>query len=152
MSDESDRVQELLERVTEALGLQASVSVSADEGGIRGVLEGEELGLFIGRHGQTIDAVQHLAYKAANRDMSRAGVRVVVDAAGYRARREQALHRQADEAAADAVRGGRPVALDAMSATERRVVHEHLKDREDVETYSEGTEPDRHLVVAPLRR
>ncbi len=63
---------------------------------------------------------------------------------------EQALHRQADEAAEDAVRNGRPVALDAMSATERKVVHEHLKDREDVETYSEGTEPDRHLVVAPL--
>ena len=68
MSDESDRVQELLERVTEALGLQASVSVSADEDGIRGVLEGEELGLFIGRHGQTIDAVQHLAFKVANRN------------------------------------------------------------------------------------
>ena len=50
----------------------------------------------------------------------------------------------------DALRTGRPVALDAMSATERKVVHEHLKDREDVETYSEGTEPERHLVVAPL--
>jgi spoIIIJ-associated protein len=74
-----------------------------------------------------------------------------VDAAGYRARREQALHRQAEQAAADAISGGRPVALDAMSATERKVVHEHLKDRDDVETYSEGVEPDRHLVVAPLR-
>ena len=114
------------------------------------MLEGDDLGLFIGRHGQTIDAVQHLAFKIANRDGGRGGVRVVVDAAGYRERREQALHRQADQAAADAVSGGRPVALDAMSATERKVVHEHLKDRDDVETYSEGTEPDRHLVVAPL--
>ena len=75
---------------------------------------------------------------------------MIVDAAGYRERREAALARQADEAAEDAVRSGRPVALDAMSATERKVVHEHLKDREDVETYSEGNEPDRHLVVAPL--
>src|SRR5687768_18598464 len=117
MSDESDRVQELLERVTEALGLQASVSVSADEGGIRGVLEGEDLGLFIGRHGQTIDAVQHLAFKVANRDSSRgAGVRVVVDAAGYRARREQALHRQADQAALDAVSGDWQVAHVDVSA------------------------------------
>src|SRR5687768_18226681 len=124
MSDESDRVQELLERVTEALGLQASVSVSADEGGIRGVLEGEDLGLFIGRHGQTIDAVQHLAFKTATRDQPpSAGVRVVVDAAGYRERRELALQRQADEAAEKAVDSGRPVALDAMSATERKVVH-----------------------------
>jgi spoIIIJ-associated protein len=147
----TDRVRELLETVAEALGLQAGVRVEQDDDGIRGVLDGDDLGLFIGRHGQTIDAVQHLAYKVANRDVDRDElVRVVVDAAGYRARREQMLHRQADQAAARAARSGRPVALDAMSATERKVVHEHLKDRDDVETYSEGTEPDRHLVVAPL--
>jgi spoIIIJ-associated protein len=146
-----DRVRDVLEAVAGALGLDADVRVEETDEGIRGVLEGDDLGLFIGRHGQTIDAVQHLAFKIANRDAGRNGVRVVVDAAGYRARREQALHRQAEQAAADAVGGGRPVALDAMSATERKVVHEFLKDRDDVETYSEGTEPDRHLVVAPLR-
>jgi spoIIIJ-associated protein len=146
-----ERVREVLETVGEALGLDAEVTVDQDDEAIHGVLEGDDLGLFIGRHGQTIDAVQHLAFKVANRDSGRGGVRVVVDAAGYRARREQALHRQADQAALDAVRGDRPVALDAMSATERKVVHEYLKDRDDVETYSEGTEPDRHLVVAPLR-
>jgi spoIIIJ-associated protein len=145
-----DRVRDMLESVADALGLNAEIRVEEDAEGIRGVLEGEDLGLFIGRHGQTIDAVQHLAFKIANREAGRNGVRVTVDAAGYRARREQVLHRQADQAAADAVRSGRPVALDAMSATERKVVHEHLKDRGDVETYSEGTEPDRHLVVAPL--
>jgi spoIIIJ-associated protein len=147
-----ERVREVLETVGEALGLDAEVHVEETDEGIRGVLEGDDLGLFIGRHGQTIDAVQHLAFKVANRDAGRGDVqRVVVDAAGYRARREQALHRQAEQAAADALRGERPVALDAMSATERKVVHEYLKDRDDVETYSEGTEPDRHLVVAPLR-
>jgi spoIIIJ-associated protein len=145
-----DRVRELLETVSEALGLRADVEVDRDDEAIRGELIGDDLGLFIGRHGQTIDAVQHLAYKVANRNAARdAAVRVVVDAAGYRERREQMLHRQADQAAARAARSGRPVALDAMSATERKVVHEHLKDRDDVETYSEGTEPDRHLVVAP---
>jgi spoIIIJ-associated protein len=143
-------VREVLERVGDALGLDADVRIDESDEGIQGVLDGEDLGLFIGRHGQTIDAVQHLAFKIANRDTGRNGVRVVVDAAGYRARREQALHRQADQAAADAVDSGRPVALDAMSATERKVVHEHLKDRDDVETYSEGNEPDRHLVVAPV--
>jgi spoIIIJ-associated protein len=147
----AERVRDVLETVGEALGLDAQVRIDEDDEGIHAVLEGEDLGLFIGRHGQTIDAVQHLAFKIANRDAGRHGTRVVVDAAGYRARREQVLHRQADQAAADAVSSGRPVALDAMSATERKVVHEHLKDREDVETYSEGTEPDRHLVVAPLR-
>ena len=152
MSDESDRVHELLERVSDALGLSAEVRVSEDDDGIRGVLEGDDLGLFIGRHGATIDAIQHLAFKVANRNAGRdQAVRVTVDAAGYRERREHMLHRQADQAASRASRSGRPVALDAMSATERKVVHEYLKDREDVETYSEGTEPDRHLVVAPLR-
>ena len=151
MSESADRVRDLLEHVSEALALQATVNISEEGREIRAELEGDDLGLFIGRHGQTIDAVQHLAFKTATRDHPpSAGVRVVVDAAGYRERREQALQRQADEAAADAVRSKRPVALDAMSATERKVVHEYLKDRDDVETYSEGTEPDRHLVVAPL--
>jgi spoIIIJ-associated protein len=151
MSDSADRVRDLLQHVSDALGLEASVVVDEEDKTIRGTLEGDDLGLFIGRHGTTIDAVQHLAFKVATRDVPpSAGIRVVVDAAGYRERRESALQRQADEAAEDAVRSGRPVALDAMSATERKVVHEHLKDREDVETYSEGNEPDRHLVVAPL--
>jgi spoIIIJ-associated protein len=143
-------VERLLETVSDALALEASVEVEEeDDDTIRATLHGDDLGLFIGRHGATIDAVQHLAYKLVAVDTHPAP-RVVVDAAGYRARREQALHRQADQAAADALGGGRPVALDAMSATERKVVHEYLKDRDDVETYSEGTEPNRHLVVAPL--
>lgn len=147
----TQRVRELVATVGEALGLPGEVEVLTEDGGIRAVLQGDDLGLFIGRRGQTIDAVQHLAFKAANRDAERdAAVRVTVDAAGYRARREQLLHRQADQAAEKAARNGRPVALDAMSASERKIVHEYLKDRGDVETYSEGTEPDRHLVVAPL--
>jgi spoIIIJ-associated protein len=145
----ADRVRELLEHVTDALQLDAEVEVVEDSDRIRGILHGEELGLFIGRHGQTIDAVQHLAFKVAASGQSPAP-RVEVDAAGYRERRRIALERQADQAAADAVRSSRPVALDAMSATERKVVHEYLKDRGDVETYSEGTDPDRHLVVAPI--
>jgi spoIIIJ-associated protein len=153
MTDAAGRVEELVGRVVEALGLDLeALEVVEDDGGIRATLHGDELGLFIGRHGATIDAVQHLAFKIANRDAARnEAIRVTVDAAGYRERREEMLHRQADQAASRAARSGRPVALDAMSATERKVVHEHLKDRDDVETYSEGTEPHRHLVVAPRR-
>ena len=145
----SERVRELLERISDALELDAEVEIVEEGGQIRGILHGDDMGLFIGRHGQTIDAVQHLAFKVAAMGQSPAP-RVEVDAAGYRDRRRQALERQADQAAGDALRTSRPVALDAMSATERKVVHEYLKDREDVETYSEGTEPDRHLVIAPL--
>ena len=145
-------LRELLELIADALDLDAEVVIDEDEERLVGTLDGDDLGLFIGRHGQTIEAVQHLAQRVVGeRDGEHRRRRVVVDAAGYRERREEMLHRQADQAASRAARSGRPVALDAMSATERKVVHEHLKDRDDVETYSEGTEPDRHLVVAPRR-
>ena len=92
MSASGDRVKDLLEHLSDALALQATVVIEEDGRNIRATLEGEDLGLFIGRHGQTIDAVQHLAFKAATRDQPpAAGMRVVVDAAGYRERREQAL-------------------------------------------------------------
>jgi spoIIIJ-associated protein len=141
-------VRELLELVNDALGLEAEVDVVSDGETVTGTLVGEDLGLFIGRHGQTIDAVQHLAQRIAFKGAP-SDVRVVIDAAGYRDRRATALRRQADDAADEALRDERPVALDAMVASERKLVHEHLRERGDVETYSEGAEPDRHLVVAP---
>ena len=145
----ADRLRDLLEQVVESLDLDAEVEVETDEDTLRGSIEGDELGVLIGRHGQTIDALEHLAARIAYRgDGDR--LRVVVDAAGYRARRAEALERQADKAASEALRFGRPVALDAMVASERRLVHEYLRDRHDIETYSEGEEPDRHLVVAPV--
>jgi spoIIIJ-associated protein len=147
-----DTVREVLEEVVTGLGLKGAVAVERDGEVVTGTVQGEDLGLFIGRHGQTIDAVQHLAFRVAlARGAGEEGdLRVVVDAEGYRARRTEALHRVADQAAEDARRYGRPVALDAMTAGERKLVHEYLRDKGDVETYSEGEEPDRHLVVAPL--
>jgi spoIIIJ-associated protein len=148
--DPADAVQELLEEVVRALGLDATVEVTEDDETVTGTVHGEDLGLFIGRHGQTIDAVQHLAQRMAGARAAD-GRRIVIDAEGYRDRREAMLQRQADHAAADALRSGRPVALDAMTASERRLVHEYLRDHGEVQTYSEGDEPDRHLVVAPLK-
>lgn len=143
-----EAVQELLEQVVRALELEATIDVADDGEVVTGTVHGDDLGLFIGRHGQTIDAVQHLAQRVAG---ARAGEgrRIVIDAEGYRERREGMLQRQAEHATDDALRYGRPVAMDAMTASERRLVHEYLRDRADVETYSEGDEPDRHLVVAP---
>ena len=154
MAEASDtpeaRVRELLEEVVDALDLDAEIQVSDDGEVVMGKLVGEDLGLVIGRHGQTIDALQHLAWRIAVRESDERR-RVVIDAAGYRDRRAAALQAQADQAVADALRFSRPVALDAMTASDRKVVHEYLRDRGDVETYSEGDEPDRHLVVAPVR-
>ncbi len=145
-----DRVRDLVEEIVDALDLDADVEVETRGDEILVRVEGDDLGAFIGRHGATIDAVQHLAYKVAGTGGS-AGPRVIVDAAGYRDRRRQVLERQAEDAAERAERTGQPVALDAMSAIERKIVHEHLKERGGVETWSEGQEPDRHLVVAPLK-
>jgi spoIIIJ-associated protein len=145
-------VREVLEQVVDALGLKGTIGVERDGDTVTGTVNGADLGLFIGRHGQTIDAVQHLIFRIAlARGAGDEGdLRIVIDAEGYRARRAEALQRVADQAAEDARRYGRPVALDAMTASERKLVHEYLRDRGDVETYSEGEEPDRHLVVAPL--
>lgn len=148
MSAGADRVRELLERVVDALGTPGAVEVTEDEEQITAVVRGDDLGLFIGRHGQTIDALQHLAYRFALDAGDKK--RVVVDASGYRDRRAALLHHDADEAANDALRLGRPVQLEAMPPAERRLVHEHLRERGDVETHSEGDEPDRRLVVSPL--
>jgi spoIIIJ-associated protein len=149
-TDGAQALRALLERVAGALDLDAEVVVEESDEAVTGRLDGDDLGLFIGRHGQTIEAVQHLAQRVVGeRDGQERRRRVVVDAAGYRERREAVLQRQADEAAESALRSGRPVALDAMTSSERRVVHEYLRDRGDVETHSEGQEPDRHLVVSP---
>jgi spoIIIJ-associated protein len=148
-TEPAERVEELLDRVLDATDLDGEVEVEEDEETLRANVDGEDLGLLIGRHGQTIDALEHLAARVAFHGES-ARKRVVIDAAGYRARRAEILERQADRAVEEALQFARPVALDSMVASERRVVHEYLRDRHDVETYSEGEEPDRHLVVAPV--
>jgi spoIIIJ-associated protein len=147
--DPAARVEELLKRIASDAGVEASVDVVDGPDGLTAEYHGEELGLLIGHRGQTIDAIQHLAYRFA---MQGDGERkpVVVDAAGYREQRAFALRAAADQAAETAVNHHRAVPLEAMSALERKVIHEHLKTRRDVETYSEGQEPSRRLVVAPL--
>jgi spoIIIJ-associated protein len=146
-----ERVREVVSRVVDALGFDASVEVTESAEEIRATIEGpDEMGRLIGRHGQTIDALQHLAWRAAFHDSDERKA-VVVDAAGYRQRREEALQRQADRAASEALSYGRPVELEPMSASERKTVHNYLADRTDVDTHSEGDEPERRLVVSPLR-
>jgi spoIIIJ-associated protein len=145
----SECVRELLERIATGVGVEATVELEEDADGVSAEFIGDDLGLLIGHHGQTIDAIQHLAYRIAFRRCG-APLRIVIDAAGYRERRAVALRAAADQAAETAIHDQRPVELEAMSALERKVVHEHLKGRHDVETYSQGQEPDRRLVVAPL--
>ncbi len=149
--DPPEALVELLEEIVESLGLDAEVEVSQKDGVLTGRVEGEDVGLFIGRHGQTIDAVQHLAQRIVFPD-GPSTTRVVIDANGYRARRAEALRGEADDAADEAVSSGKPVDLDPLPPFERRIVHEYLRERGDVETHSEGNEPERYLVISPLER
>ena len=143
-----ERVRAVVGRIVHALGLRATVDIAESDEEIRATVNGDELGLLIGKHGTTIDAVQHLAFRAAYRGREDRK-QVTVDAAGYRERRATALHRMADRAAAEALEYDRPVELEPMRAPERKVVHTYLSERTDVETHSEGDDPDRRLVVSP---
>jgi spoIIIJ-associated protein len=147
--DASTRIEDVLTRFADDLGVEADVKVSVDEDGFEAEFVGDDLGAIIGHQGGTLDAIQHLVYRIAFRGASERRP-LSVDAGGYRARRAKALRALGDQAAESAIREQRPVALDPMPALERKVVHEHLKARWDVETYSEGQEPGRYLVVAPV--
>jgi spoIIIJ-associated protein len=140
-------VREVISRITSALGIPCRIDVVEQEDSLRATCSGRDLGLLIGRHGQTIDAIQYLC----NAILARAGaeVPVVVDAAGYRARREATLGSLATGAAEQAIRTGERVELEPMTAVERKIVHVNLQDYPGVETTSEGTEPNRFVVVFP---
>lgn len=149
-AEPAERVRLLVEQVLDQLDLDGEVELEETSDVITATIEGEEdYGLLIGRRGQTIDALQLLAYQAAFRGI-RDRKRVVVDAAGYRARREEIISDRAERAAEKASLNGIEIELDPMSARERRIVHEYLKDRPEVETFSSGDEPNRRVVIAPL--
>ena len=143
-------LEELLEEIVDSLGLEAAIEVEEEGGMLSGRLRGDDVGLFIGRRGQTIDAVQHLAQRIVFPE-GPTPVRVVIDANGYRERRADALRAEADDAADEALRLGEDIELDPLPPFERKIVHEYLRDRGDVETHSEGDEPERYLVISPRR-
>ena len=143
------RLREMLEQVCGALGAPCRIDVTEDDEVVYATLTGPDLGLVIGKRGHTIDAIQYLANAILWRGDPAARKEVVVDAAGYRERRRASLEDTADRAASDALGSGRPVPLEPMTAVERKIVHLHLAEREDVVTSSDGTEPNRRVVVAP---
>jgi spoIIIJ-associated protein len=144
------QVHELVERIAAAIGVECRVQVGEDDETIRVQCSGRELGVLIGRHGQTIDAIQYLANAIAYRAFPDDRKEVVVDAAGYRERRRSILEALAVRSAERVVRAGEPVELEPMTAVERKVVHLRLKEFPGVETSSEGSEPNRYVVVSPV--
>ena len=146
-SEPAALVRDLVTRITSGIGISCRVEIAETPDGIVATCFGRDLGLLIGRHGQTIDAIQYLCNAVLAR--RGAGVPAVVDAAGYRARREATLRSLALNAAEQARRSGDRVELEPMTAVERKIVHVSLQEAEGIETSSEGTEPNRFVVVLP---
>jgi spoIIIJ-associated protein len=149
-SEQARRAHEVLERIRGAIGVRARVELREGDEAITATFVGSQLGLVIGKHGQTIDAIQYLVNAITARAAEGERKPVVVDAAGYRARRQATLDLLSVRSAERAVSSGRPVELDPMTAVERKVVHLRLKDFPGVSTRSEGTEPNRYVVIEPV--
>ncbi|MHB0866905.1 MAG: RNA-binding cell elongation regulator Jag/EloR [Thermoleophilia bacterium] len=141
-----ERLTELLEKVIVALGIEGEAIISETTDELIGKIDGPDLGLFIGRHGQTMDSVQYLANVIVYRQLGERK-RIVIDAEDYRERRAETLQALADRGAAEILKGKSRYELKPMSASERRIVHMHLQDRDGVETISEGNEPYRMVVI-----
>jgi spoIIIJ-associated protein len=143
----AEKLREFIQNVVNLMGVEAHVSAGETPECVRAEISGDDLGLLIGRHGATIDALQYVAAIVVNGDR-RERLQVVVDAEGYRDRRAAALTALADRAAQKVVRDSRSITLKPMSAAERKVIHLHLKEHPRVETVSEGNEPFRAVVVS----
>jgi spoIIIJ-associated protein len=151
--DESDRaalVREMLDEIAHALGATDCRFEVEDAGeSISASVSGPDVAVLIGKRGKTIDSIQYLVGAAIASAGGGLVPRVTVDAAGYRDRRESRLVQVAERSAEQVRRTGDAISLEPMSSVERKIVHVHLKDVADIETHSEGDEPNRSVVVSP---
>lgn len=149
-SPEAARLRAFLGRVLVEMGLAAQVRVTEGPEELHAEISGDDLGILIGRRGQTIDAVEYLAGIVVYPG-SHARKHVELDAEGYKERRRRQIERVAVRKADEAARRGRPVQLNPMTPAERKIVHLALRGRRDVVTASQGREPNRSVVITPVR-
>jgi len=147
----AEALRAFVQGTVDRMGIEASIEAFDTPEAVHAEISGDDLGILIGRHGATIDALQYIAAIVVNGDR-RHRRQVVVDAEGYRARREASLAALADRSAQEASRESKRVQLKPMTAAERKVIHLHLKDHPRVETVSEGQEPFRAVVISPRPR
>ena len=150
--EQEKRARKFLEDVFAAMKIEVELQRSETEEGILFQIEGESLGILIGKHGQTLDALQYLTNLAANRGVAGERQHVQLDIEGYRARREETLTRLAGHLAEKACRIGQEIHLEPMNRHERKIIHMALQDSRKVSTYSAGDEPRRYVVIVPRRR
>lgn len=146
--EDEDPIADLLFDIMDLMGIEAEIEFEEREDHVRYHIEGPELGVLIGRHGQTLEALQFLV-GVINARRSLVDYRVVIDVEGYRERREKQLRDLARRSAQKAQREGRKIVLSPMPPGDRRVIHLTLAGNSSVKTYSEGEEPDRCVVISP---
>lgn len=138
--------QKFLEMILENMKISAKVVVTKKSDYHLFEIVGDDLGIIIGRRGQTLESLQFLVNTVGNR-YSNAYLRIILDAENYREKRKQTLQQLAERLAEKAVKSGQPVKLEPMSAHERKIIHTHLQGKSLVSTYSEGTDPNRYIVI-----
>ncbi|BCB06107.1 RNA-binding cell elongation regulator Jag/EloR [Bacillus sp. KH172YL63] len=146
--DPVNEAKEFLLSVAREMGVEASIEVTRDGREVEFNISGEKMALLIGKRGQTLNALQHLAQLIANK-VSGQFITILLDAENYRERRKQTLTTLAERLAEKAARTNRPVSLEPMPSYERKVIHSALVGSKMVETHSEGKEPNRYIVIAP---
>ncbi|MBO8155629.1 MAG: protein jag [Bacillaceae bacterium] len=142
--------EEFLQEVTEKMGVRAAIHSSKNGNEITYELSGEQIAILIGKRGQTLNALQYLLHLVVNRDSDQYYT-VVLDAEGYRERRRETLQNLAEKLADKALRTKREVKLEPMPSYERKIIHTALQNHQSVNTYSDGVEPNRHVVIKPER-
>lgn len=152
LAEQEVRARKFLEDVFAAMKIEVELQRSETDEGVLFQIEGESLGILIGKHGQTLDALQYLTNLAANRGVSGERLHVLLDIEGYRARREETLSRLAGHLAEKACRIGQEIHLEPMNRHERKIIHMALQNSRRVTTYSAGDEPRRYVVIVPRRR
>jgi len=155
ITDSASRVAAFLTEVARLMGVEdPGVAIAQGERGLRIRLEGDKVGVMIGHRGETLDALQLLSGLVANQgraDSEEAFQRISLDIGSYRRKREQVLVNLAHRLAQKAVRSRREVSLEPMNSYERRIIHSALAEVKGVETYSEGEDPYRHVVISPRK-
>ncbi|MBO5930047.1 MAG: protein jag [Clostridia bacterium] len=145
------RAKDFLDDVFLSMGIRVEVDIQTEGKLMRINLIGDNLGIIIGKRGDTLDALEHLVKLCVNKGDGEY-VKVILDAENYRARREQTLVKLAKSLASSATRNNRKITLEPMQSNERRIIHATLQNNPDVDTFSIGDEPNRKVVIAPKRK
>jgi len=145
--DPLEEAASFLQDIFRTMNLQVRIDRDQTEDSVLFRLNGKELGILIGRRGQTLDSLQYLANIVANR-YSDSHIRIVLDAENFRSRRKQTLEQLSARLAKQVVRTGKEVVLEPMSSHERKIIHSSLQHHPDVKTFSKGEEPNRRVVIA----